>query len=366
MHLFDSGLTRNRPTWHGNGIVIDDEQARAPWDTLALDHGALPWEVYTTSVVATAGPCVGQSHKDLPEADRPLGVALVNGTHAACVDCIARAVANGCTVEDATARTGKMATRRDDNGTVLGVVGETYQPWFNRNMGDVHRAMIDAGFLTESIGGVDGGRKVYVQYYADKGVTIPGDEGKTYPLLALLNSHDGSSSLLARGTSIMVECANTFGMVSRQKGGMLFKMRHSASLADRKGEAIRAMASLGEFHDRYAEVMTALAQIKTDAKTIATFLGAYVPLKEDATERQEANVDRARQGIVDVLHNKQNANHERDAYGLLMAVTEFNEHHKPRIRDRGAASLTGSHDADNLRAFDLLTELVERPDLVLA
>lgn len=361
-HLFDSGLTRNRPTWHGNGIVIDDAQAVASWQELAPI--ALPWEVTTTPVVAVAGHCVGMSHRDLPEAQRPYAVALA-GTHATCVTCLPAAIAAGLPISEAITATGKMATRRDDNGNVLGVVGEGYTPWFNRNMGDVHRAMIDAGFLTESIGGVDGGRKVYIQYYADKGITIPGDEGQTFPMVALMNSHDASSSLVSRGTSTRVECANTFGMVSRQKGGTLFKMRHTSSLADRKGEAIRAMASLGEFHDRYAEVMTALAAVKTDTQTIAAFLGAYVPLKTDATERQETNVDRARQGIVDVLHSPTVSNHDRDAYGLLMAVTEFNEHHKPRVRDRGAASLTGSHDGDNLRALSLITELVERPDLAL-
>lgn len=367
---FESGIF-DRATWHGAGTIVPAERMTADWRTLAHDLGGLPWEVETVPLVTSPGRCVGRTHASDEEAQRPYAVGTATyadgRSFVLCAECIPAAIGTGATIANVAQHSGTIATRRDDTHALLGAgMGEGWTPWLNGWMGDTHDAMIGAGFVTSSLGSLSGGSKTWVQYVIPEGFTVPGDSDATYSMASVLNAHDGSMSVRFRGQNFRVECANTFGAAKTAGGTIIPSLRHTSSLADRKAAAIQAFTRLGEAGKRYHEVMAELAMIQTDARTIATFLAAFAPLDPEASDRATANVEKVHEGIVSTLHSPTVGNHDRDAYGLLMATTEWMEHYKPRVSDRAAASLLGTQDDDKHRALGLLADLVDRPDLVLA
>jgi phage/plasmid-like protein (TIGR03299 family) len=165
---------------------------------------------------------------------------------------------------------------------------------------------------------------------------------KVLPYLLAFNSHDGSSCLRVRFTSVRVVCANTASMALGEKDEAAHEVsiRHSGDMAAKLEECARVMRLAQASFDQQAEVARALANAPM---TKADALGFFAQLLTgEANEIEAARKFRDAEGrSATILANaagqlaqlfaagKGNVGETRwDAFN---AVTEFIDHQRGRL-----------------------------------
>lgn len=133
---------------------------------------------------------------------------------------------------------GFYATVRQDTREVLGIVGERYRIVQNHEAFAFIDELLGSSINFETAGSLHGGRRVWVLATLPDHVEVGGDDVRPYVLL--MNSHDGSTAVIAATTPIRVVCQNTlnWGLANaRQK----FSIRHTEAVTQRVHEARRVL-----------------------------------------------------------------------------------------------------------------------------
>jgi len=133
---------------------------------------------------------------------------------------------------------GYYATVRQDTGAVLGIVGERYRVVQNEEAFEFVDALLGSSLHFETAGSLGGGRRVWVLATLPDHVVVGGDPVRPYVLL--LNSHDGSTAVIAATTPVRVVCQNTqnWGL---QRARQRFSIRHTEQISRRMHEARRVL-----------------------------------------------------------------------------------------------------------------------------
>lgn len=132
--------------------------------------------------------------------------------------------------DDINVKVPGYATVREDNGKVLGIVGEAYRELQNRQAFDFFRPYVENGFARfETAGVLDEGRHVWVLAELLRDPLQIGNDDIVRKFLLLSNSHDGSRAVRVGFTPIRVVCANTLAGALRDKRSQLLRIRHSAT-----------------------------------------------------------------------------------------------------------------------------------------
>jgi phage/plasmid-like protein (TIGR03299 family) len=153
--------------WHGLGAVLDRPPATVGE---AIEASGLGWSVAKRRLAIDCGA-------DLPDVLRYRGF------------------------------TGHYATVRQDNDEVLGVVGERYRIVQNHEAFAFVDQLLGSSIHFETAGSLHGGRRVWVLATLPDHVEVGGDDVRPYVLL--MNSHDGSTAVIAATTPIRVVCQNS-------------------------------------------------------------------------------------------------------------------------------------------------------------
>lgn len=197
---------------------------------------------------------------------------------------------------------GKVANVRDDDDTVLGIVGDGYQVVQNREAFELLEPMLDRG-MVELIGAGEfrGGKDVWVQ--AKFNIEDPKirsffeDEG-TQPMGLFTNGHGGDRGVGLFQTLIRVICRNTFIMAQASA-------RRSRKLAHTQTVRERLVVAVGELWqdvlEGYAGTVEAYRKLRetriTDAEFKRAVLDVIAPIPnidpKDENHRKVAVLDRA-------------------------------------------------------------------------
>lgn len=150
------------------------------------------------------------------------------------------------------------ATVRDDNNSVLGVVGKDYCVLDNIEGFEFINEIINGNdTMFESAGSWDKGRRAFI-VAKTKSLYICGDEFTPYILFT--NSHDGSGSIKVMFTPIRVLCSNTI-ILAEEKAQMKISIRHSKNAKDRlkiAQEVLTANSNYIEKLKKNAEIMNSV------------------------------------------------------------------------------------------------------------
>jgi len=163
---------------------------------------------------------------------------------------------------------------RDDNGIILNVAKNSYQPISNTDFGEIIAGFEKVGCKTESSGTFNDGKITYVQM---RNALLPNFEVQKDDLvrsmITVVNSHNGAVALRTMLTTIRIVCSNTFSIVLKQGKNMFDNIRHTKS-APFKVEALKlgiedmAMSVrevervFKQFHESKIEDMTASRILK--------------------------------------------------------------------------------------------------------
>jgi phage/plasmid-like protein (TIGR03299 family) len=242
---------------------------------------------------------------------------------------------------------GKMATVREDNDQVLGIVGDDYEVFANSDLKGIIQPLVDEQVLTVvNQGYLNNGRKVFVQAQIAEDYKVVGESYKG--MITLLNSHDGTTKVSLGTTVVRVICQNTFTAAMKQ---LTEKFRHSEGVTERVLESAAVVDYVGGAMKKYNEYAEKLAATRC---TSAQF--------RDALEQiYQQPVDKMRDSFVSQLNNlfyNGRGNEGRTMYDALNACTEWSTHFSRKSKDaRMNYSQFGAGAATNRRALAVLTEM---------
>lgn len=317
-HLFETGFKVRTASWHGLENVIAD-YPRDGAHALELS-GLGSWEPEVVASYFMKDPWN-------VTADDVVLVTLDDG-RVVCEDVSGRKVL------------------RTDTQAVLGSgVSPGWTPVTNATLVDVAEAIVEQGdgnVHYETMGSLDGGRKVYCTVFLDEPWIIGDDDTQiTYPFLAITNAHDGSGSFYAMPSTFEVVCANTAKLaeLTGERLGRQFKFNHTGNVMDRIEEAKQALAGLRAEAAEVRKLEEELFALPVDLDQVHTFAQLFeptaIPTQLGISEKVKANASISQQAFLNLYESSPTIDgHRGTALGVFRAATEYIDH------VRGARSKT--------------------------
>lgn len=347
---FDMGLCVRKPSWHGLETLLDHhptlEEARA------IAH---PWE-----------PEREKLYRRTPAAMQELISNLTKAVQEGTLDPLTMEIELQRMLDKVYSEVPNFeAIVRDDNRDLLHVAKDTFGLFPNYGLYEIMEVFLGMGAVIETAGTVNGGRQVYLLAYLDEPFQVPGDPSLTYPFLAILNAHDGTSALRLLPTDTRVVCWNTFQMASLQaeRTGVQYTFKHTATVKERVEEAKTALSQVRAESKSYLALATELTGLTVDDDSLADFLVDFLPSPEEhgevITDRVRENIATARKAFKQIYCDSQTTEGIRGTgYGLFQAAGEYLDHIRGyRNRDTYLGRTVLSADANKAKALQLVRKV---------
>ena len=221
---------------------------------------------------------------------------------------------------------GKRAIIRKDTEEVFAIMSDGYTPVQNRTCFEAMDAVVGSGDATyHTVGSLFGGRRVWMlckllgDYKLDNGE-------KLEAFILLDNSHDGSSSLRMRLTSVRVVCSNTLGSATSSRAG--FAARHTSGIINRVNEARDLLGLSGVYMQRLIEDANRIAEQAWDHAQMKDMTYKLLDLDPEASIQNQRGIKAAAASkMVDLFYSGKGNNGET-RWDALNAVTEYLDYSK--------------------------------------
>lgn len=135
-----------------------------------------------------------------------------------------------------------FANIRNDNNTVLGVVGKDYHIVQNREAFNFFDAIVggDDGILYETAGALGKGERIFITAKLPDYIRVGNGDDVTEKYIFLTTSHDGSGSITAAFTPIRIVCQNTLNASLRNMTNVV-RIKHTSGAKQRIENAHKIM-----------------------------------------------------------------------------------------------------------------------------
>ena len=207
----------------------------------------------------------------------------------------------------------------------LAIVGLNYKPIQNEDAFAFGENILDIGGAhVETAGSLHGGRTTWV-LFATEDITVPGTSDVLHTYLLVATTHDGTSSVTVKFTSIRVVCANTLGLALGQAAAPVYRVRHVGSgVVGRVADARAALDLAHRGADALADIAGEWAKVDVNEKEFTRITERLFPLPHDPTPRQQkANATRRELLGHLYLHSPTQNAVRGTAWGVLQAAVEM-------------------------------------------
>lgn len=241
---------------------------------------------------------------------------------------------------------GKKAQLRDDTNDVLGITSNSYQIFQNSDLKDFVQPLVGEGLLEiVNIGYLGKGNKVFIQAEMVGDYTIAGEDHRG--MITLMNSHDGSSALVAGVTDTRVICGNTFSLAMQD---MTTRLRHTVRMHDEAARITEVVDFVNSGMRRYAEQAEALSLNRATEVELETVVSA-------AYQKPVENI-RGYNNIRKFFYSGL-GNSGSNLYDAVNAVTQYTSHNAMKEEGKRFASVNfGTNAKVNRRAMSAALALV--------
>jgi len=215
--------------------------------------------------------------------------------------------------------------------------------------------LLGSSLQFETAGSLHGGRRVWVLATLPEHVEVGGDPVRPYVLL--MNSHDGSTAVIAATTPVRVVCQNTlnWGLKHAQQK---FSIRHTEQISRRVHEARRVLDLSIDYYEQFKTTGNQLASQQCSERQLQTVLNELYPsgAEDSITGRTRRSREQVKQRIIDLfLHGDTQGNAPGSKWAAVNAIGEYADWHRP-IRQGGerfARAVDGA--TQKTRALELIT-----------
>ena len=160
--------------------------------------------------------------------------------------------------------------------------------------------LIGSAMHFETAGSLNGGRRVWVLARLPEYIEVGGDPVRPYVLL--MNSHDGSTAVVAASTPIRVVCQNTlnWGLErSRQK----YSIRHTEKIREHVHQARRVLDLSIDYYTQFKHAGDHLACERFSEAQLRRVLDELYPSGTDdvASDRTRSSREKTKQRITELF-----------------------------------------------------------------
>lgn len=260
-------------------------------------------------------------------------------------------------------------------GRVIGVVHPGFTPLQNRAGAAMFDALLGQGQPIYHTGGyLKNGELVWLLAKLPRDIQVRGDDVvQTYLLFS--NSHDGSSAIDIRLTTVRVVCQNTLSLaLDKASVGKVFRRAHDGRYKVLKDEA-RAFFEFSMKQSEEAQALFGrLVQAECDDKAFEAFLAQLLPdpvwpvtagqnpQVERAWQTRLANVRATRAQVMGVRNEGIPAQgvppEGKNWWGALNTLTGWVDHVQKTDADRYAHILLGEGDRIKTTALQRIQSIV--------
>ena len=265
----------------------------------------------------------------------------------------------------------KQAIIREDNNSVIGIVGTKYKVVQNMEVFNALDTLVDAGDARYAAAGeFNGGSNIWMVLELPRGVSVANDPHAAF--LLVKTSHDGSSSVVIKPIIERLFCANQVnGLISnnqkRKYNEYTYRMSHTTnqelSIADIRNITNLTYTAIAD----YELVANNLMQKRmTREQTLNFFKNVWAlpstvedkpyDLLTRGERKQQTIAKDARAKAWSIYSESETQENIRGtAFGAWQAVIEFADHYASGGAERlAAATLSGRNDRVKTKALSLL------------
>ena len=327
-------LTKNKSAWVRGGTAVEATSAAS-----AATQAGLNWTVRTAPLLAEATPLTMNT-----DGVTPATYIDVNK---------------------------KQAIIREDNSTVIGIVGNKYKMVQNMEVFNALDTLVDSGDARYTAAGeFNGGANIWMLLELPQGVEVANDPHAAF--LLVKTSHDGSSSVVIKPVIERLFCANQVnGLISnnqkRKYNEYTYRMSHTTNQELSIGD-IRNITNLTyQAIDDYELTANRLLDIEFSRGQALNFfknVWALPSTIEDKPydlltrgERKQQTIAKDARAKAWAIYSESETqeNIRGTAFGAWHAVVEFADHYATGGAERlAAATLSGRNDRVKTKALSLL------------
>jgi phage/plasmid-like protein (TIGR03299 family) len=249
---------------------------------------------------------------------------------------------------------GYYAIVRQDTRTVLGIVGERYRIVQNEEAFAFVDQLLGSSLHFETAGSLYGGRRVWVLATLPEHVEVGGDPIRPYVLL--MNSHDGSTAVIAATTPVRVVCMNTLNW-GLQRARQRFSIRHTEQISRRVGEARRVLDLSIDYYAQFSALGNQLASERCSERQLQKVLDELYPsgTEDSLTDRTRKGREQVKDRIVALfLRGETRGNAPGSKWAAVNAIVEYGDWHRPLRRGGERFARAVDDGAHKTRALELV------------
>lgn len=249
---------------------------------------------------------------------------------------------------------GHYATVRQDTRAVLGIVGERYRIVQNDEAFQFMDQLLGSSLHFETAGSLGGGRRVWVLATLPEHVEVGGDPVRPYVLL--MNSHDGSTAVIAATTPVRVVCMNTLNW-GLQRARQRFSIRHTEQISRRVHEARRVLDLSIDYYEQFRTVGNRLASERCSERQLQKVLDELYPsgTGDCLTDRTRRGREQVKDRIVALfVGGETRGNAPGSKWAAVNAIVEYGDWHRPLRRGGERFARAVDDGAHKTRALELV------------
>ncbi len=260
----DSMFSVRETPWHGLGTVLDEPPPRSPRRSSAPGSS---WRVEREPIAIDRGDAATVDDWWLPRCEEIPGW---------------------------------WANVRQDTRQVLGIVGERYRIVQNIEAFQFVDQLIGSAMHFETAGSLNGGRRVWVLARLPEHIEVGGDPVRPYVLL--MNSHDGSTAVVAASTPIRVVCQNTLNW-GLQRARQKYSIRHTEKIREHVHQARRVLDLSIDYYRQFKHAGDQLASERFSEAQLRRVLDELYPSGTDdaAAARARRSREQTKQRIIELF-----------------------------------------------------------------
>lgn len=247
---------------------------------------------------------------------------------------------------------GYKAICREDTGEVLSVMSDRYRIIQNAEAFEFFDAVTQSKEAVYDTAGVlHGGARIWIMAKLPGSLFINGDEHEKTVLL--VNSHDGTYSLMMQQVLVRVVCHNTLSVALRGATNKI-KIRHTANWKQKEGEARKALGIAEQYFASVQEALNGLGSHLLSKDEMTAFASALVPAKDETDVPTRTQNIRAE---ITRLFDRGAGNKGATRWDALQAVTDYADH-SASLRGENSTRLESALLTTGIKqaAYDMLTD----------
>lgn len=186
----------------------------------------------------------------------------------------------------------RFAMVRESDQSVLGTVGDRYQPLQNKDAFEFFDPIVDRDeAIYETAGSLRGGRQVWLLAKMPDHIRVGKGDDTIEKYVMLTNSHDGSKPVVAKITPVRVVCNNTLSWALKGSGSEV-RIRHTMSMRSQLQEAHKTLNVVNKIYSQLEETYNAMLGTKVSTDDMDHYFNhVFNNGKDEVASRTENTID---------------------------------------------------------------------------